>query len=634
MSFNYYKGVHEKRRGENPEKIATRRPDVFTNNQYEALQEIFSEFIFNEGKEPTTLVKSLQQSKRIKDHEDQVYIDKLLAIAERDLIIENKDLFMEDETRVTEGAFYTPKIWSHESMKLFEKNTPNAKDYAVWDPAAGTGNLLSSFEESYKEVFASTLNEDDVDIIQHTYDNIKAFQLDFLSTGDILSLLTARLQEIIKNDEPLLIVMNPPYAKLGANKTGLYKDIAKSTYRGLVRDLLQQFIYQVSFNLIQKYNLRNTKMMLIGPTRIFLRQTWLEPIDLLFSTFEFNEGFMFAASEFQGIFDGIPDCIFTMLFTPRPQQALLMNKPRFDLMIKERHTDKETNEEYIKDIKNKHFILWGDTGRTTVRDYFNDIPFRKVKVPTISAYGELKYDAKGNVKYHRGAEEAVGYYLTTFFLGMLAMYNGISNMPLLEVGYPIMKENFDEAASALIFSGYMHNSLDFYEYINIWHLPSNRHTPEYQRWVENAVLTALSFPKFFTYSIRNMDVEGSNYNKLNAMFPIRASEAKEYITDPVKLKDLETYGSENDWFVDKLEDYVTRVEPTMKVIYETVREVHIRLLQLPYDPEVPATGLWDIGLSQARHLGLLTDEEDQKIIELRKEAGEFFRDNYKELYHI
>lgn len=142
-----------------------------------------------------------------------------------DYVLNNKNLILVSDIRNVKGAFYTPQIWVELSQKyLKDALGENWQDeYYIWDCAAGTGNLLKGLKNK-NNIFASTLDESDINVIYNRIDNNElnllkenVFQFDFLN--DDFDKLPQKLQDIINDNEKrkkLLIYINPPYANSGS----------------------------------------------------------------------------------------------------------------------------------------------------------------------------------------------------------------------------------------------------------------------------------------------------------------------------------------------------------------------------------------------------------------------------------
>lgn len=91
------------------------------------------------------------------------------------------DRLIEDTDRRRKGDFYTPTIWVDEAHKLLDKNLgSNWRDECiVWDCAWGTGNLTRDY--NFKELYCSTINQEELNIGARYNKNATKFQYDFLN---------------------------------------------------------------------------------------------------------------------------------------------------------------------------------------------------------------------------------------------------------------------------------------------------------------------------------------------------------------------------------------------------------------------------------------------------------------------
>ncbi|MDR3112160.1 MAG: hypothetical protein LBU55_03190 [Elusimicrobiota bacterium] len=136
-------------------------------------------------------------------------------------IIGRRDLLVPQNIREIKGSFFTPKIWSDKSKEYIAKSLGESwqKEYAIWDCAAGTGNLLAGLKNKYN-IWASTIDQPDVDAMKAQADeklNLLTdhiFQFDFLN--DSFDKLPEGLRNIIDDPEKrkkLIVYINPPYAE-------------------------------------------------------------------------------------------------------------------------------------------------------------------------------------------------------------------------------------------------------------------------------------------------------------------------------------------------------------------------------------------------------------------------------------
>ncbi|GIZ15284.1 hypothetical protein [Capnocytophaga catalasegens] len=136
------------------------------------------------------------------------------------------------------GAFYTPKIWADLAVEYMRAYLPLPLEYyTFYDPTAGEGVLLEALPENC-EKYASTLEEEDVKIMQNK--GIKAWQFDFLN-DDIFHLPHRIFQAQMSNK--LVVFMNPPYVKLPAEPKSRTQDVYSTN------DSVECFYYRVGFEL-------------------------------------------------------------------------------------------------------------------------------------------------------------------------------------------------------------------------------------------------------------------------------------------------------------------------------------------------------------------------------------------------
>ena len=176
------------------------------------------------------------------------------SIKERNRLIEICDRLIEDTTRRFKGEFFTPTEWVDEAHKMITaKFGEGWKDkYVVWDPASGTGNLTRDYK--FKELYCSTINQSDLDIMNQMGYNTEAtkFQFDFLNDSD--DKLPQGLRDAIESGKKIIIFMNPPYGqatemgtghKEGIAKTKLFIKMYKEGLGKAGQQLYAQFLYKL-----------------------------------------------------------------------------------------------------------------------------------------------------------------------------------------------------------------------------------------------------------------------------------------------------------------------------------------------------------------------------------------------------
>ena len=171
-----------------------------------------------------------------------------------DYIIARRDLLVPQDIRERKGSYFTPQIWVEKSQSYLSCVLGETwqEEYYIWDCSAGTGNLLNGLT-NYNNVWASTIDRQDVDVMQDRIDNgwkmaeNHVFQFDFLN--DDFSKCPESLQEILNDEEKrkkLVIYINPPYAEATSSKTISAKEskhksgVSSSQIKEKYQDILKQ----------------------------------------------------------------------------------------------------------------------------------------------------------------------------------------------------------------------------------------------------------------------------------------------------------------------------------------------------------------------------------------------------------
>lgn len=185
----------------------------------------------------------------------------------QDYIIERRDLLVPQDIRERKGAFFTPRIWVELSQKYLTDYLGEnwQDDYFIWDCAGGTGNLSVGLTNKYN-IYISTLDQADVNVmherIEHGANLLKnnVFQFDFLNDEFIPiskgGKIPDNLYDIISNKEKrkkLVIYINPPYAEIAGNKTGVNLNRIHDKYNEQLevanREIYAQFLIRIYYEI-------------------------------------------------------------------------------------------------------------------------------------------------------------------------------------------------------------------------------------------------------------------------------------------------------------------------------------------------------------------------------------------------
>lgn len=134
-----------------------------------------------------------------------------------DVFYENYDNLISDErTRKSIGLYFTKSDLSHLCYEFLSRTVPTEilKTCHFYDPAAGSGNLLKA-QEDFVTVIGSDIKKVSQDIMRNRHIAVPKKEIDFFQTtrDNIVSELNSIVEKSGKNfiDNPLLIIMNPPY---------------------------------------------------------------------------------------------------------------------------------------------------------------------------------------------------------------------------------------------------------------------------------------------------------------------------------------------------------------------------------------------------------------------------------------
>ena len=260
---------------------------------------------------------------------------------EKKAITEIADTLIEEVKRRYHGDYWTPAIWVDEAHALITEQLGDdwREKYVVWDPAAGSKNLTRDYR--FKELYSSTLHQEELAIAEEYNEEGTAFQYDFLNDDIALhdagrGLFSKRpgemsdvekqafleeqrgkwklpdgLIEALVYNKPIVFLMNPPYGSNGNRGEGERKPgiALTKTNKLMVQDgfaghaaqeLYTQFIYRCQqlalvFGYAEKFNVF-----------LFAANTYLTSPQFarfganLRAHYKHMGGFMLNAGEFKG----------------------------------------------------------------------------------------------------------------------------------------------------------------------------------------------------------------------------------------------------------------------------------------------------------------------------------------------
>ena len=251
------------------------------------------------------------------------------TLAELKSLTEVADTLIEEADRRFTGDFWTPPRWVDKAHEYIEDALgEDWKDrFVVVDPACGTLNLTRDYR--FKELYSSTLFQEELDIASDYNPEATKFQYDFLNDDMVLhdddmtadkALELARagklkmplsLVEALAANKPVVFFANPPY---GSNGNGTKADgrkggIADSGIREFMlergvgghasRELYTQFIWRTK-ELAKVFGYTSDFHFFFFNKTFLTSPNFGKFTDELASEFTFKDGFMMNAGEFSG----------------------------------------------------------------------------------------------------------------------------------------------------------------------------------------------------------------------------------------------------------------------------------------------------------------------------------------------
>ena len=214
------------------------------------------------------------------------------------------DRLIEDTNRRRKGEFYTPTVFVDYSQQMISDQLGEdwREKYVVWDPAWGTGNLTRDYY--FKELYASTLEQAELDIGSKHNPEATKFKFDFLN--DPLENLPTGLLEAFKQDKPILFYLNPPYKTVsytnggtdGKAKTSKVNAMMKADNIGSCsQEVYAQFLYRL-LKIKEQFNLTNCIIALFCKPLFMTSFSFEKFRNIFLKNFKFEEGIIFNSSHF------------------------------------------------------------------------------------------------------------------------------------------------------------------------------------------------------------------------------------------------------------------------------------------------------------------------------------------------
>lgn len=541
----------------------------------------------------------------------------------------NKDAVkgvFDGESRKNAGEFFTPEIWAAEGRKYFDLHIPNWHEYNVWDASCGSGNLMRSAGHPTDKLFLSSLQKDDITLIQNTpeYQGATAFQLDFLKdldydefNTDFLDKLPPRLQEIIRNDEPLIFYMNPPYKAGSAKNTDVGRHMCEIGLSRPACDIYYQFMWRV-MKLVEMYHLSNTWFNCFGPLTFFTGASANLLLREYEKCFEFIDGMCLAAQEFSDTSESILWGIGVTLWKSRGGYD--RDAEHKDILLEKKFKVEDGK------IGTSGRILYAPP-REKLSDWVapKDVSFLK-SAPVMTSHLTFKgSDVEERIGKNSGkiAENALGTLMIGNTLTRSADQSAILSTPTTIQYTSITEENFWRCVASYTFRRIVDAS---------WAITKKEiSAPDtsaegYDIWLRNALVMFLFEWKSMMSSIRGVQWGGYlSYSVRNRLFYCSADEVRANCHDERILRDLEKNPPENEFILRMIEESRPYWSEEVAKLFDFCKQYTL----FSYDKRAEAeykgcTDAWDAGFQQIR-AGIWNDTLQEQLSACVADARNWLR---------
>lgn len=465
------------------------------------------------------------------------------TIDERRKFTEIQDRLIDELSRRKSGEYFTPTIWADEAHKMISESFGEdwKEKYIVWDCACGTKNLTRDY--SFNKLYLSTLFQSDLDVSKkYNKEHLaRTFQYDFLNDDvDFLDYkdelfenklkLPKELIEDLKADKPIIFFMNPPYGtanadgakgdgalKKGMAQTLTNKKMVKESLGNSAQQLFAQFLYNIIL-LKNYFKLTNFNICLFANPIFLSGGSFSEFRKFFLDNLKFEKAMLFCAKHFADVSDdwGISFSLWKSGLT----------------------TDKENFEHIVKDYDNfdiveidKKVIYNTDFSEScsdwAKGDFYYKYRKKIIDYPQISSPINIQPKGRGGF-----IDNCIGFnnnlanniYQSEGGVGIFSSAYSGGN------GYPIMPEYFDN-----IISNFVARRLGFS--LETWinqkdeFLKPNTEHPEYQNYLNDALIFTVFNPKAKVSSLRNVDYKNKKWNIINEFFFMSISDIKKLADD-------------------------------------------------------------------------------------------------------
>lgn len=543
----------------------------------------------------------------------------------------NKDAIkalFDNEARKKCGEFFTPLIWAEEAHKYIEKYVPDWKqNYKLWEGSAGSGNLLRTANFPTERLYMSTLQADDVSMLQgcKEFQGANIFQCDFLAdidydayNTDFLNKLPEDLQNAIRNDEPLIIFMNPPYKSGSAKNTDVGRYMCEIGMGRPAYDIFYQFCWRV-MRFVEMFNLSKCYYGFFGPLTFFTGAGANILLTEFEHCFEFLDGMCISAQEFSDTSESILWGIGFSLWKSRGGYQQDQNHK--DILLEKKYLLPDGG------VGCEGRVLYAPP-REKLSDWVapKDVDFYE-SAPLMTSHLTFKGSEvleKIAPKTGRLADNALGTLMVGNTLTRSADQSAILSMPSTIQYVSITEENFWRCVSSYAFR----RTVDAGWAIAKKEISAPDTTVEgYDLWLKNALVMFLFEYKSMMSSMRGVQWNGyNNYVIRNKLFYLTEDEIRNNCHDEVILQDLDKYPLENQFMLEKIKECEPYWAPEVKALYDWCKNYTLFTYDKRKDVGYKGSlDCADAGFQQLRTGGLWNDQLSEDLTKIIVQARDYMR---------
>lgn len=495
-------------------------------------------------------------------------------------------------------------VWDIEMEKHHIFLTRISEKMTMFSSNCGSGNLVKTANHPTDKLFMSTLQADDVTMLQATpeFQGAHIFQCDFLAdldydsyNTDFLNKLDPRLKEIILNDEKLIIFMNPPYKSGSAKNTDVGSYMVDIGLGRAAYDIFYQFCYRV-MHLVEMFNLTNCYYGFFGPLTFFTGAGANLLLKEFEHCFEFLDGMCISAQEFSDTSESI---LWGIGFTLWKSRGGYIGSPSEDY-----HKDILLEKKYLEPdgtVGCEGRILY-EPPREKLSDWVvpKDVAFYN-QAPLMTSHLTFKgreVFEKVAPKSGKLASNALGTLMVGNTLTRSADQSAVLSMPTTIQYVDITLENFWRCVSSYAFRRVIDAG---------WAIAKkeisapNENVEGYWVWVRNALVIFLFEYKSMMSSLRNVEWNGELYTIRNHLFYLSEEEVRAHCHDEVILRDLEANPPTNQYMLQMIAESQQWWAPEIKQLFDWCKkytlESYDRRKDFGYKGSLEC---WDAGFQQLR----------------------------------